>query len=112
MAQQPGTGRWDTGVSRRKLETPAFSLPAILCLHYISSSVCTYFIHFLQPFQFFTMLYFLTEGLRLSDITAWCILARIATASLCGLEHPQSLPPLDGGEPSQWLPAQPSRFFL
>lgn len=69
------------------------------CLHYMSGLLCVRFLHFRQVFPFPTVLHFLTQGLRSSDITARCLSAHIPVASLCALGHSQSLPPLDGGKP-------------
>lgn len=48
MARQPGTGQWDTGVSKWQSETLGFSLLAVLvpALHLEVCFVCTVFVSF------------------------------------------------------------------
>lgn len=78
MAQQPGTGQWDTGVPRWKSETPGVSLLAALAFYYFSCLLCL-------PFGVWFHLFSFPEGLGLSDITAPCISAGLWMAPLLTL---------------------------
>lgn len=52
MAQQSGTGQWDTGVPRWKSETPGVSLLAALAFYYFSCLLCLPFAVWFDLFSF------------------------------------------------------------
>lgn len=82
VAQQPAQGsgmQARPGGSRRPLVS---RFRPSSCLHYISGLLCARFLHFPQAFPFPTMLHFLTQGLRSSDITARCLSAHLLPCAL------------------------------